>query len=306
MSKDVSEKVSLELTLLAALDSVHADVDTSEIAEIHDWSRAVRGKFYGASVRKPSRLSKFNAGLLSALRRSRVADAPGPSSKDISRAVLGASSNVASHENVQYSQMAIPQLIAACTSESSEQAWTEFVRRSHPLIARVITSAVHRFGNVSHTLTLVDDLTQDVYLKLCAHNFRALRSVEILQENSFFGFLKVVATHTVQDYFRSAASAKRGDAQEQEEFALSPAASSEREREILLEEIDTILKTLSHKPNFARDRAIFWLYYRQGLPAKEIAALPDVKLGVKGVESILHRLTRQIRSALTQRTKKGS
>jgi RNA polymerase sigma-70 factor (ECF subfamily) len=305
MSKDVSEKVSLELTLLAALDSVHADVDTSEIAEIHDWSRAVRGKFYGASVRKPSRLSKFKAGLLSALRRPRVADAPGPSSKDISRAVLGASSNVASHENVQYSQMAIPQLIAVGISESSEEAWSEFVRRSQPLIKAVITKAVRRFGNVSHTL--VDDLTQDVYLKLCADNFRALRSVEILQENAFWGFLKVMATHTVQDYRRSAAAFRTGAAREPEwleadrvlpEHAPSSVASSELERRILLEKIDTILNTLSREPNFARDRAIFWLYYRQGLPAKEIAALPDIKLSVKGVESVLLRLTRQLKVAL--------
>src|SRR4051812_3854788 len=48
MSKGASEKVSLELAFLEALDSIHADVDTSDIAEIHDWSRAVRGKFHGA------------------------------------------------------------------------------------------------------------------------------------------------------------------------------------------------------------------------------------------------------------------
>jgi RNA polymerase sigma-70 factor (ECF subfamily) len=309
MSKDVSEKVSLELTLLAALDSVHADVDTSEIAEIHDWSRAVRGKFYGASVRKPSRFSRLKAGLLPALRRRTAVDAPGPSSKGIRGATLGASGNVASHGNVQYSQMAIPQLIAVGISESSEEAWSEFVRRSQPRIRAAISKAVRRFGNVSHDL--VDDLTQNVYLKLCANNFRALRNVEILQENAFLGFLKVVAAHTVEDYFRSAAAFRTGAAREPEWLeadhvlpAPNSVASSELERGILLEKIDTILSTLSHEPNFARDRTIFWLYYRQGLPAKEIAALPDIKLSVKGVESVLLRLTRQIRSALASKTKK--
>jgi RNA polymerase sigma-70 factor, ECF subfamily len=305
MSKRRSKAASLELTFLSALDSVHSNVDTSEVAEIRDWSRAVRGKFHGASTKEPSRLSKLKAGLLSALRRPRVADASGPSSKDASRAVLGASSNVASHENVQYSQMAIPQLIAVGISESSEEAWGEFVRRSQPLIKAVITKAVRRFGNVSHTL--VDDLTQDVYLKLCSDNFRALRNVEILQESAFWGFLKIMATHTVQDYRRREAAFRMGAAREPEwleidrvlpEHAPSSVASSELERRILLEKINTILNTLSHEPNFARDREIFWLYYRQGLPAKEIAALPDIKLSVKGVESVLLRLTRQLKVAL--------
>src|SRR6476646_3666527 len=89
MSKRVSEKVSLELTLLAALDGVHADVDLSEIAEIQDWSRAVRGKFHGATVKDASDLS----------------NPPGSSSKDV-RVVLSAPSNVASHGKVQYSKMA--------------------------------------------------------------------------------------------------------------------------------------------------------------------------------------------------------
>src|SRR5690349_5932704 len=58
MSKRVSEEAFLELTFLAALDSARADVDTSEIAEIQDWSGAVRGKFHGASVKELSRLSR--------------------------------------------------------------------------------------------------------------------------------------------------------------------------------------------------------------------------------------------------------
>jgi RNA polymerase sigma-70 factor, ECF subfamily len=130
-------------------------------------------------------------------------------------------------------------------------------------------------------------------------------------EKSAFGLLKVVAANVANDHCRRAAAFRASPVQEQEPIEALPEldkrkASSVIERRILLEEIDTILKTLSHKPNFARDRAIFWLYYSQGLHAKEIAALPGVKLSIKGVESTLFRLTRQIRSALTQRSKKGS
>lgn len=302
MSKRVSKAASLELAFLAALDRIHADVDTSEIGEIQDWSRAVRGKFHGVAVKDASDLSKLKAGSPSALVHPNATNEPDSSSRGMSGAVLVASDNPASHGSLQYSQMAIPQLIAECASEPSEHAWIEFVRRTQPLIAAVIIKAVRRFRNVSHEL--VDDLTQDVYLKLCANNFRALRNYEIRQENSFFDFLKVVAANTVQDYLRTAYASKRGSAYEIEVPLEAPNASPALEREILLQEIDMIVKTLSHKPNFERDRAIFLLHYSQGLPAEKIAALPGIKLSVKGVESVLLRLTRRIRSALTQGVKK--
>jgi RNA polymerase sigma-70 factor (ECF subfamily) len=98
-------------------------------------------------------------------------------------------------------------------------------------------------------------------------------------------------------------------AQEQESLEALPEldkrkASSVIERRILLEEIDRVLKTLSHERNFTRDHAIFWLYYSQGLTAKAIAALPGITLSAKGVESTLFRLAQHVKSALTQRTKK--
>jgi RNA polymerase sigma-70 factor (ECF subfamily) len=304
MSKHVSKAASLELTFLAALESIYADVDTSEIAEIKDWTGAVRGKFYGASIKGPSRLSRLKASLLSALKRPRAADAPGPSSKGIG----GASGNITSHGSVQYSQMAIPQLVAVCTSESNEEAWSEFVRRSRPVITAAITKAVRRFRNASHEL--VDDLIQEAFLKLCRDNFRALRGIAIDHENAFYGFLKVVAANVAVNHFRTTDAFKMGSGDALRapeasrifsEYELSRGASSKVEREILLEEIDTILSTHEHEPNFGRDYAIFWLYYSQGLTAKEISALPDVNLGIKGVESTLLRLTRQIRVALTQK-----
>ena len=50
-----------------------------------------------------------------------------------------------------------------------------------------------------------------------------------------------------------------------------------------------------------RDRAIFWLYYRQGLTAEEIAGLPAVTLSAKGVESVLRRVAQWLRIQLDAR-----
>lgn len=298
MSKRVTEAASLELAFLAALDSIQADVDTSEIGEIQDWSTAVRGKFHGVAVKDASDLSK---------RSPNATNEPVSSPQGIGGIVLDGSSNAASHGSVQYSQMAIPHLIAACTSESNETAWHEFIRRLRPLIAGVITKVALRFGKVSHAL--VEDLSQEVYLRLWSDQGYALMSVEGYHEHAFLGLAKAIAANTTQDYFRRRLSSKRGSGNTPADHVFmghesSPGSFSDPERNVLFAEIDRILKTRKHELNFERDYSIFWLYYRNGLTAKAIAALPGTKLTVKGVESTLFRLTGQIRSALTQRTKK--
>jgi RNA polymerase sigma-70 factor (ECF subfamily) len=292
MSKRVSKAASQELAFLAALESIHADVDISKIAEIQDWSRAVRGKLYGASIKGTSHIPDPQASLPPAI----VTNAPS------SRVVPAASGNLASHGSVQYSEMAIPQLIAVCTSESTEESWIEFIRRFRPLIARVIARVAHRFGKDSNAL--IEDLVQEVFVKLCHDDYRALKGVATMRdERSWFSFLKVVAANVANDHFRRVALFRAGAPQGQESIEALPEvdkrkASSVIERRVLLEQIDRVLKTLSNEPNFERDRAIFWLHYSQGFTAKEIAALPGVTLNARGVESALLRLTRQIRSAL--------
>ena len=64
------------------------------------------------------------------------------------------------------------------------------------------------------------------------------------------------------------------------------------ELKVLVREID---KQLGCPP---RDRNVFWLYYREGLTAAEIAAIPAVGLSVKGVESLIHRMGAELRERM--------
>ena len=52
---------------------------------------------------------------------------------------------------------------------------------------------------------------------------------------------------------------------------------------------------IAPRETVARDRLIFWMYYRQGFTAKAIAAIPSISLTVKGVEGVIQRLTGQLR-----------
>jgi RNA polymerase sigma-70 factor (ECF subfamily) len=200
-------------------------------------------------------------------------------------------------------KLSVKELVSYCLDSQDEAAWTEFVRWFQPLIAGVVTKCV--FKRPRPKPDLIDDLVQDAFLKLCANNFRALRNFSFKDDHGFFGFLKVVASHVVEDYFRKINNQKNNCGLEEEDIeevwipvlfrsnSLRPA-----EMAILMVQIDRCLMKLASEPNFARDYDIFWLYYRQGLTAKAISELPGINLGVKGVESTLLRLTHYVKACL--------
>ena len=151
----------------------------------------------------------------------------------------------------------------------------------------------------------IDDLVQETFLKLFANNARALREFDCRHENALFGFFKVVASNVAHDHVRKLMSDKDGAGREPEDLdkaqhvATSGFGSAKTaERDIRMAEIERCLERLASNPNHARDCAIFWLYFRQGYTAKEISELPGIGLSVKGVESVLLRLIRDIRGGM--------
>lgn len=194
-------------------------------------------------------------------------------------------------------------LLAACLESNSDDAWQEFLRRFHPVISATVFRAAQGHGESS--LGLVEDLIQDCYVKLCANNFKLLREFKPQREDSFYAFVKVIATNIVHDYFRS--PAVRGHFLS-DEAALDSIAKTETKhteevnslnRSLLLREVDAILRQICPKKS-SRERTIFWLYYRFGMTAKAIAELRSLRLSTKGVESTIHRLTGAVREHLAR------
>jgi RNA polymerase sigma factor (sigma-70 family) len=210
-------------------------------------------------------------------------------------------------------------LLSLCLSSPDELLWTEFIRRAQPVIAGVVVKTLRRWSRP--TPTLVDDLVQETFLKLFAGNARALRRFVCHHENALYGFLKVVASNTVKDHYRCSCSQKHGNGREDKSldqeladarllgdhrigripWTTAPSRLHSLERRILISEIDAYLKNRASEPSFLRDYTVFWLYYREGLTAKAIADIPSIDLTVKGVESMLLRLTRLVRQRLRQR-----
>lgn len=204
-----------------------------------------------------------------------------------------------------------------------ELLWAEFVHRSQPVIAAAAIKTIRRW--VTPTLSLVEDLIQETYLKLFADNAQALRRFVCHEENALYGFLKVVACNVVHDHFRCIYSQKRGGGRQDETIDHAELASKiegadriitrrrrsgkvittevnlldDLHRRIMLQQIDACLRNQFSETS--RDYTIFWLHYGKGLTAKAISCVPSIGLSVKGVESALLRLNRLVRVKMASR-----
>ena len=208
---------------------------------------------------------------------------------------------------VRYSSLSPDDLVKACAGSNNTVLWREFIRRFQPVIATAVLRRARHYGEPSRQT--LDDLIQETYLKLCDDDCRLLQSFESRHPDAVFGFLKVVASNVVNDHFKSALAEKRGaGVTEALVDGASPLpavvadTSTSMERRILLRQIDEVLATVTNGEDLNRNRLIFWLYYRDGLSAGAIASLPYIGLTTKGVESILFRLTRMIRSHMAKDT----
>jgi len=199
--------------------------------------------------------------------------------------------------------MAAAEIVIACLESGSEAAWTAFVQRFQPLIASSVSRVVRRYGPPNSAL--IDDLTQDTYLRLCKDNCRTLRDFQAQHDEAIFGYIKVIATSVALDHFRARATHKRrGEVEDDGTNLEDSTPSSTIEQTVLLKELDQHLASTETE----RDRTIFWLYYRQGYTARDISAMPQLDLTQKGVESCIYRLTQSLRSAVSSKAsgvKKG-
>jgi RNA polymerase sigma-70 factor, ECF subfamily len=203
---------------------------------------------------------------------------------------------------VRYAQLSSIDLIRTCIGSSDERAWTEFIRRFQVVIASAVLRTARLWGDPSRAQ--LDDLIQETYLKLCDDNYRLLRAFRPRQEDSIYGYLKVVAANVVHDRFKAERAQKRGASQTDSGSELLDVRSGAEvddsfeivSRRLQLEQIERVLRRVNDGKDHERNRTIFWLRHRQGLTASEIASIPAIGLTTEGVETVLLRLTSMIRS----------
>ena len=198
-------------------------------------------------------------------------------------------------------------LAKACARSADAAEWDEFVRLCRPL-ATLVAFRISRQWVNSTSSTAVDDIMQEIFVKLCEQKRRILREFEPRGEDSFLGLLRIVSASVANDYFRRLRSAKRGGKVVTtplvEDGTQMPVASgrqsAEMQRSVLFAQLDQKLRSAPEIIG-ERDRSFFWLYYLQGLTAEEIARMFPAGLTAKGVESALRRVSKWLRGEVERR-----
>src|SRR5215469_3460173 len=177
----------------------------------------------------------------------------------------------------------------------SAEEWAELIRRLQPILPRIAYRVACEWGvaNASE----IDDILQESFLKIGAHEGQLLRRLPLDDVGSALAYLKVTTANCARDYLRAKYADKRGkDVTVQVDASMDELLpgrdSASLDRNILFLQID---QALDASP---RDRSIFWMYYRQGFTAHEIAAIPEFGLTQKGVVSLLFRHSGMVRKAL--------
>lgn len=186
-----------------------------------------------------------------------------------------------------YSDVTANELLGLCADRGNRQAWDEFLRRFHPLVMATVYRVAGRYTRPHPDLC--DDVAQELYLKLNVSNARLLREFEPRHQDAAFAFVKVVTANVVHDHFK-----RKGNVPRDETAPDDLPGPGDTNDPVLIREIDDYLRQRVREV----DRRIFWLYYRHGMTANEVAAIPAIGLTIKGVESILVRLRQLIRAEL--------
>jgi RNA polymerase sigma-70 factor, ECF subfamily len=204
----------------------------------------------------------------------------------------------------RYSSFSLKDVVCLCAGPCDDEAWEEFVARVGRPIGLTILRTASQWGEASRSL--VEDLVQATYLKLWEDGCRLLRNFAIQHPEAILGYIKKTAANITHDYFKHRHSQSSGGSKphlsvgdvdpeggeqihgSQEKIAFG----------VLLNEIDAHLQRGLSGPDQERDRMIFWLYFKQGMSTKEIASLPTVGLGTKGVGSVIERLKHCVREQI--------
>lgn len=202
------------------------------------------------------------------------------------------------------STLSLKDLVCVCASSRDDDAWREFVFRVGKPIGLTTMRMASHWG--VHSRSLVEDLVQMTYLKLWEDGCSLLRDFAIQHPKAILGYIKKTAANTTHDYFRHLRRKSSGGGQlHVSTNDVDPEAGQQVHGSqqriafgVFLNEIDEHLKHCLTEADQERDRMIFWLYFRQGLSSKEIASLPAIGLGGKGVGSVIERLKHCLRERI--------
>lgn len=205
-------------------------------------------------------------------------------------------------------------LIRRCASSPGDGVlWQEFVRRFDDFLR---LSAIKLLGISGHPgmrkwLEIVEDIVQEVYVRLLKDQCKALNEFRGKKEEAIFPYLYSITGRVISNYFRARRAQKRSPVEKsldetiygdngdyQLGTAILPGSLQMSEAELglaeLQDEINCLLDQILRGSNKSRDKLIFQLFYYDNLTSEEIAQIPGIELNPHGVEVVLSRIRRRL------------
>jgi len=207
-------------------------------------------------------------------------------------------------------------LVSLCARElSNRKAWLEFYDRFDDRIRLVIyreCKAIIIDERDAQFQETIEDLVQDVYMKLLANNCKALKDFIGASENSIYTYLGIIARNVVLNYATKMNAQKRPTVERSidevlditekggkiriKNFGSSP--FDDLEVEFLKEELETILDRIMTGSFKQRNKLIIKLHIYWGLSAEEIVSQLPYQMSPKTVSNLITRIKQQLREQL--------
>lgn len=211
------------------------------------------------------------------------------------------------------------ELVKLCAQQpDNRSAWMEFYDRFDERIWLVIYRECRQKEIAKHSVPfrqVVQDLVQDVYVRLVENNCKALRDFIGISENSIFTYLGVVAKNVVRNFSIKMGVQKRPSIDKSiddiQSISNEQVNKSKNGRpcnnldedfsvEYLKEEIEEILDQYFRGKDKERNKLIFKLYMYEGFTPEEIASQLKFTLSAKRVGNIISDIKRELREQLLE------
>jgi RNA polymerase sigma factor (sigma-70 family) len=201
------------------------------------------------------------------------------------------------------SEISSAELLRQCGQKLTDRAlWEMFQERFQRLIFTYLYRALKYHSKTDDLIEVVNDLGQEVYVRLVQHNASLLRNFRGETDLSVAALLGRVCMSVVSDKLRRDGAARRMNNVVSISAAKELLESSRNERDEL--NVSAILSWIDvermvaadpDQKNAQRNALIFKLHYMDGLTTSEIASYPGFDLTESGVEAVLVRLRKRIK-----------
>ena len=209
-------------------------------------------------------------------------------------------------------------LIKKCAESLENQStWIEFIRRFDRHIKLSVLRAFRLLSiNLLHRETLkedIRDLVQEVYIRLVKNDCRALKTFKPKYDDAFYGYLSIISTSVVKDFFKKFSRLKRKvyiqsiderPAISQKNKLITKSLPSfigpNPEKWViakdLLQKAKSYYNSINSTKEDKRNELIFQLYFIHGLSIKDISRIKGLNISHSNANIIIWRMKRKIRS----------